>query len=119
MSDQEATKPSDTHQVFLDMLEESGFFQQISALEESLQVIAGELKSFGVNADERRTESESLAAHVLACESILAVLLKSYPVSVDDLKAEVKDRTAAMSCIEDGSPTVHALAMDVLEKSKR
>jgi len=56
MSDQEATKPGDTHQVFLDMLEESGFFQQISALEESLQVIAGELKSFGVNADERCTE---------------------------------------------------------------
>ena len=119
MSDQEVTKPGDTHQVFLDMLEESGFFQQISALEESLQVIAGELKSFGVNADERRTEYESLAAHVLACESILAVLLKSYPVSADDLKAEVKDRTAAMSGIKDGSPTVHALAMDVLEKSKR
>ena len=117
MFDQEVTKPGDAHQVFLDFLEESGFFQQINTLEESLQTIAVELKTFGENANERRTESESLAAHVLACESIIAVMLKSYPVSAADLKAEIKDRTVAMSSNEDGSPTVHALAMDLLEKS--
>ena len=119
MSDQEPTQPGDTHQVFLDLLAESGFFQQINTLEESLQIIAGELKTFGDNANERRTETESLAAHVLACESILAVMLKSFPISADDLQAEIKDRTAAMSGIEDGSPTVHALAMDLLEKSEK
>ena len=119
MSDQELMQSGNAQQVFMDLLEESGFFKQINALEESLQIIASELKIFSQNATERRVESESLAAHVLACESILAVMLKSYPVSAADLKAEVMDRTAAMSGNEDGSPTVHALAMDVLEKSER
>ena len=108
----------DTHQVFLEMLENSGFFQQINALEESLKIIAGELKSFGENVNERTAESENLAAHVLACESILAVMLKATPIDEEDLKAEIKDRTESLTGGDDGSPIVHALALDLLEKSK-
>ena len=107
MSDQEVTKPGDTHQVFLDMLEESGFFQQINNLEESLKAITAELQSFGENAKERMEETENLSAHVLACESILAVMLKKYPIDAGDLKAEIKDR----------SPTVQALALNLVEKA--
>lgn len=116
MSDQEETATSDAHQVFLDLLQEAGFFQQINTLEESLKIIAGQLKVFSENVEARTAETESLAAHMLACESILAVLLKSHPIAADDLRAEIKDRTAAMSGHEDGSPTVHALAMEILEK---
>jgi len=119
VSDQEKPAAGDTHQVFLEMLENSGFFQQINALEESLKIIAGELKSFGENVNERAAESENLAAHVLACESILAVMLKATPIGEEELKAEIKDRTAALTGGDDGSPTVHALALDLLEKSQK
>ncbi len=119
VSDQEKPAASDTHQVFLDMLENSGFFQQINALEESLKIIAGELKSFGENVNERAAESENLAAHVLACESILAVMLKSHPIDEEDLEAEIKDRTTALTGNDDGSPTVHALALEMLGKSQK
>ncbi len=119
VSDQEKPAAGDTHQVFLDMLENSGFFQQINALEKSLKIIAGELKSFGENVNERAAESENLAAHVLACESILAAMLKATPIDEEDLKAEIKDHAAALTGNEDASPMVQALALDILEKSQK
>ena len=79
--------------------------------------VAGELKTFGDHAVKRMDETENLAAHVLAIESILAVMLKAYPILADDLNAEVKDRTAALSGNAEGSPTVQALAADILAKS--
>ncbi len=112
-----APEGANAHQVFLDLLEESGFFQQINNLEESLKAIAGELQSFGENAKERIEETENLSAHVLACESILAVMLKKYPIDAGDLKAEIKDRTTVLSGNEGGSPTVQALALDLVEKA--
>ena len=102
-----APEGAKAHQVFLDLLEESGFFQQINNLEESLKAITAELQSFGENAKERMEEIENLSAHVLACESILAVMLKKYPIDAGDLKAEIKDR----------SPTVQALALNLVEKA--
>ena len=61
-----APEGAKAHQVFLDLLEESGFFQQINNLEESLKAITAELQSFGENAKERMEEIENLSAHVLA-----------------------------------------------------
>ncbi|MFQ5764264.1 MAG: hypothetical protein ACE5GT_04995 [Rhodospirillales bacterium] len=118
MSDQDASGPADPHQVFLDLLEESGFFQQIHNLEENLKTIADELKSFGEAAGRRLDETDNLAAHVLAMESILAVMLRTYPIEAGDLEVEIKDRTAALAGNADGSPTVHALATDILKKAK-
>lgn len=105
------------HQVFLDLLEDAGFFKQINDLEDSLKTIAGELQTFGESAAGRVNEVENLAAHVLAVEAVLATMLKAYPVKKDALLAEIKDRTAAMIGHEDGSPTVRALALDMLEKA--
>jgi hypothetical protein len=117
MSDRENEDAAADHRQFLELLEQSGFFRQISALEESLKSVAGELKTFGEHAVRRMDETENLAAHVLAIESILAVMLKSYPVLKDDLDAEVRDRTAAIAGNPEGSRTVRALAQDILDKA--
>ena len=117
MSDREPEGAADDRRQFLELLEQSGFFRQIGVLEESLKTVAGELKTFGDHAVKRMDETENLAAHVLAIESILAVMLKAYPILADDLNAEVKDRTAALSGNAEGSPTVQALAADILAKS--
>ncbi len=50
-------------------------------------------------------------------EAILAVMLKTYPIGAEDLKAEIKDRTAALSGNPEGSQTVHALALEILGKA--
>jgi len=117
MSDRETEGAADDRRQFLELLEQSGFFRQIGVLEESLKTVAGELKTFGDHAVKRMDEMENLAAHVLAIESILAVMLKAYPILADDLEAEVKDRTAALAGNADGSPTVQALAADILAKT--
>ena len=116
--DQPKTEAEKGQQAFLDLLEDSGFFQQINSLEENLKVIADEMKAFGEKTASRMEETENLAAHILAIESILAVMLKAYPISAEELDGEIKDRTAALSGNADGSPTVRALAQDILEKSK-
>ena len=53
---------------------------------------------------------------MLAVEAVLATMLNTYPVDKEALLAEIKERTAAMTGHEDGSPTVQALALDLLEK---
>ncbi|MBI2978526.1 MAG: hypothetical protein HYY38_06835 [Rhodospirillales bacterium] len=117
MSERDSGDAANAHELFLQLLEQSGFFQQIQSLETNLKTVAGELQAFGGNAARRMEETENLAAHVLAIESILAVMLKAYPILADDLKAEVKDRTAALSGNSEGSPTVLALAADILAKA--
>ncbi len=126
MSDKKAEKPDPKNQdgtqkegqMLLDLLENAGFFQQINILQESLNVITGELKSFGEGTVKSMEETENLATHVLAMESILAVMLKKYPISADELDAEIKDRTAATSGNAEGSPIVHALAQSILDRAK-
>ncbi len=113
--DKAAPAGQEGHQVFLDLLESAGFFKQINDLEDSLTSIAGELQNFGENAARRVNEVENLAAHVLAVEAVLATMLNTYPVDKEALLAEIKERTAAMTGHEDGSPTVQALALDLLE----
>ena len=117
MSDRDPDDTANAHKLFLELLEQSGFFQQIQSLEANLKTVSGELQSFGGNVAQRMEETENLAAHVLAIESILAVMLKAYPILADDLNAEVKDRTAALSGNAEGSPTVQALAADILAKT--
>ncbi len=115
MSDNESQAAS---QAFVQHLEDSGFFTQIKDLEGNLTKIAEELQTFGQASQARMEESENLAAHILAIESILAVLIRNAGVSMDDIKAEVKDRTAAISGVEEGSPSVHAIAEDIVKRGQ-
>ena len=118
MADNDGNDLTEASQAFVKHLEESGFFNQIKDLEGNLTKIAEELQSFGQAAQARMEESENLAAHILAIESILAAVLKSSGVKAADIEAEVKDRTAAISGVEEGSPAVHAIAQDILKRAE-
>lgn len=118
MSDNSGGDAQVASQAFVKHLEDSGFFNQIKDLEGNLTKIAEELQSFGQAAQARMEESENLAAHILAIESILAVVLKASGVTLEDVRAEVKDRTAAISGVEEGSPSVHAIAEDIVKRGQ-
>jgi len=117
MADQKNSDIADASRAFVKHLEDTGFFNQIRDLEGNLTKIADELQSFGRSAQARMEESENLAAHILAIESILAVMLRSNPIDGAALRAEVKDRTAAISGVEEGSPAVHAIAEDIIKRA--
>lgn len=99
---------------FIKTLEQSDFFNQMSNLKESLAGFAGELSTVGESVNSRAAEVETIAAHVMAIEAVLAVMLKSIPLDPDAVKAEVISRSQALSGSPEGSPTVQAVARDII-----
>ncbi len=99
---------------FIKTLEQSDFFNQMSDLKESLAGFAGELSTVGASVNQRAEEVETIAAHVMAIEAVLAVMLKSMPLDPEAVKAEVISRSGALSGSPEGSPTVQAVARDII-----
>ncbi len=117
MSDEQGQNPDEASKAFIEHLEAAGFFKQIKNLETNLKTIAGDLASLGKTASQRLEETESLAAHVLAVESILSVMLKSNPVDADRVRAAVTDKTADLSGNSEGSPAVLQIVDDILKRA--
>lgn len=105
---------SDQGSDFLKQLEGSGFFNQVEGLQTSLAKLSTDITAIGDQATQRLDEMESMAAHVMAIEAVLAVILKTHPVDADAVKAEVVRRTSAFSDDPNGSPTVQAVAADIV-----
>ena len=114
MSGDEPSDLATVSQVFLEHLEETGFFQQINELENNLKSIADELKILGDATIQRMQETESLVAHVLAIESILTVMMRSNPVDGTAVEDVVKEKTSEASGDADGSPKVRAVVEELL-----
>lgn len=119
MADTDGALSSDASRAFLDHLERQGFFQQIKDLEGNLKLIANELSSFAKAASTRLEETESLAAHLLALQAIVTVLLRRVPLDDAEIANEVKARTAQLTGNPDGSPTVQSVAADLLAAARR
>lgn len=107
---------SDKSGDFFENLQDSGFFAQMESLQSTLGTLSEDIATIGDQATQRMDEMESIAAHVMAIESVLAVLLKSHPIDADVLKDEVRKRTSAVTGDADGSPTVQAVAMDIISE---
>lgn len=116
MADEGGASAADVSQAFLKHLEDTGFFKQIKELEGNLTSISHELKNFGKAASQRMEETENLAAHILAVEAVLAVVLRKMDIDPEEVRAEVKDRTSAMSGNPDGSAAVHHIANDLIKR---
>ena len=106
-----------TSSVFIQTLEQSGFFDQIKNLEGSLQKIAGDLRDIGDAASKRIDETESLAAHIIAIEAVLKVMLRTHEVDVEQVHTEVTKMTSGSSENPEGSPTVHQLVGEIFTKN--
>ena len=119
MAGKEGSETGDASRAFLEHLERQGFFQQIRDLESNLKKIAEELASFAKAASTRLEETESLAAHLLALQAIVVVLLRRVPVSDEEVRSEVKTRTAAITGNAEGSATVQSVAAEFLAAVRR
>jgi len=119
MSDGESRDMGEATQAFLQQLETSGFFQQIAELENNLKAISGDLKDLAETATRRLDETESLAAHVLAVEAVLTVMLRDNPIAAEALKTVIKENTSDLSEGGEGSPAVQTIAAGILARARR
>lgn len=104
---------------FLKELEGSGFLDQVGTLQSVLSKLSEDISTIGDHATQRLDEVESIAAHVVAIEAVLAVMLKSHSIDPEELRSEVTARTRAFSDDPNGSPTVQAVAADIIGVSYR
>ena len=105
-------------EVFLRHLEQTGFFQQIQGLEGSLRELADQVEGHGAETRRRLGELDNVAAHLLAVEALLTVVLRHLPVSEREVADEVEARTADLGDVGDGSALVLQIARDVLNRAE-
>ena len=107
---------SEAANAVLRALEEAGLFRQFTDLEVKLKRIAEDVSAIGQVATQRLQEIEDMAAHIMAIESILTVLVRDHPVDVQAVSEEARQRTAALTNRPDGSPAVNAVIAQLLSR---
>jgi len=117
MAEEKPIDPEAASEAFIKSLEEAGFFRQIHDLESKLTAIAKNMKNIGEAASERLEETESLATHVLAMESVLKVLLKACPVEPGAVEAEIDARAKTLSAGTGELPAVRKVAAELIGES--
>lgn len=108
----------DPTKLFLQHLENTGFFKQVTHLEASLKSIVDEIESFSAVTEQRQEESENVAAHILAIEAVLTTVMKKYPITEPELLSEIHGQAMALTGKTESNPTVEAVAIDLLRKSR-
>lgn len=108
----------ETPQDVVHQLQTTGFFEQIRDLDANIKKIVGDLETLGTLATERLQETENLAAHLLAVEAILAVILKTHPVDPEAVRSAIKQMTADLTGDPDGSPAVRSVVDALLSGVK-
>ena len=98
----------------IEQLQDSGFFDQIRALDGNIKKIVSDLETLGGLATQRVEETENLAAHVLAVEAILIAILKTHPVNLEAVQAALKEITASSAGNPGGSPAVQSVVRSLL-----
>jgi len=104
-------------EAFVRHLEREGVFAEIKAVEARLVDLAGELEAFGRHATERVKETDNLAAHVLALEALVAILLRQVPVHDDEIDEEVRRRTRDIIGDAEGSRLVRTIAREIRDRA--
>jgi len=112
--DKDSNGGAETSLDVIQQLHTSGFFEQIRDLDTNIKKIVGDLETLGNLATQRIRETENLAAHLLAVEAILAVILKTHPVDPEAVRATIRQMTAELTGDPEGSRAVHTVVDNLL-----
>jgi hypothetical protein len=90
---------------------------QLEILESSLNKVGEGMSVLGDNAIRQSKDSENIAAHLLAVEAVLTVVLRQIPVDINEVRKEAERR--AHGGEEGGAvdPLVMKLAEDLIRRS--
>lgn len=102
---------------FLNDLQQSGFFEQVKGLQDSVGRVATDLKDLGERATERLEETESLATHILAIEAILTVMLKTVAIDKDQVSALIREETSKITGGDGTNSLVESVAENLISRA--
>lgn len=102
----------------LDALGIDGFVRHMADLQSSLEKVADGIEVLGANAQRQGRDTENLAAHILAIESVLTVILRQIPVNIADVRNEAERRARHAGSTETGNKhLVASLAEDIVKRA--
>ena len=118
MAGDDETTPAAAIEQIVGQLESAGVFSQLGGLESKLTKIVTDLETLGKVASARLQETEDLAAHMLAVEAILEVMMRAAPPDATAVQQAIRERTAELSGNPEGSPSVLAAAAELIGRSR-
>ena len=89
---------------------------QLGTLQSSLTKVAEGMSALGDNAIRQSKDSENIAAHLLAVEAVLTVVLRQMPVDISEVRKEAERRSLGNDG-DEANPLVMQLAEDLLKRS--
>ena len=95
-----------------------GLLQQLGTLQSSLDQVAEGMGALSQNAVRQGTDVENVAAHLLAVEAVLTVILRQIPLDIEDVRQEARRRSHRAA--DGDKPTddvVVRLAEDLLKRA--
>lgn len=114
----ETSPDKDAAAELLDALGIDGFVRHLADLQTSLEKVADGIEVLGTNAQTQGRDTENLAAHVLAIESVLTVILRQIPVNVAEVHKEAERRARNAGSSETGNKNlVSSLAEDIVKRA--
>lgn len=102
----------------MDALGMDGFLRQMGELQGSLEKVAGGMEVLGSSAERQGRDTENLAAHILAIESVLTVILQQIPVNIAEVRQEAERRAQNAVNTQPGTRNlVSSLAEDIVRRA--
>lgn len=94
------------------------FINQLQLLHGSLDKVAKGMDALGNSAVRQGEDTENLAAHVLAIEALLTVMLRQIPVDAAEVREEAQRRGRNPDgTVGERASVVAALAEDILKRA--
>ena len=90
------------------------FFDQIKEIDSNIKQLRDDMKRIGSSAEAHFDQLDDIAAHIIAVEAILSVVLKANGVDKADVMAWIKENTESGSGGSEGSEKVRIVAEQFL-----
>lgn len=90
---------------------------QLDLLQSSLNRVGEGMSVLSDNAVRQSKDSENIAAHLLAVEAVLTVVLRQIPVDISEVRAEAERRSHGDGNGGEVDPLVMRLAEDLIKRS--
>lgn len=91
---------------------------QLGTLQSSLNKVGEGMSALGDNAVRQSQDTENIAAHLLAVEAVLTVILRQIPVDIAEVRSEAERRSQGNGADGNADPLVIRLAEDMVKRAE-